>query len=271
MCHTLCEFVGLREHIIKNHVLNTLLIANISNAHSLKPITVATILLPITQQTKEFAKTSNKKPLSDTLLYDVVVQITPYKVHVGLRYAEHPIIWNESVFDQNYREFAKLKIATQKVVEHYPISNKEIFPTPPKTFKDFVESNNVSFESWQNGEKINVSTATIASDDIEIDQYFETLNILSQEYQTLDHFLIILSKNYQRITLTLDQESLKIMPSAMNNSILISYQMSNEKIAEIIYISELTPLKYFSSKIPLTLLKRFMDDIRLKKLKNKCE
>jgi len=262
--YSIRDLVLLRDNIVKNNILNTILIATLTRLNTTEPITVGTTYLPIEKDTEDCFKKNESPSFASHLLYDVIVQNTPYRCHIGLRYAGHPIIWKVHNWEKSFKEAGKIKRAVQKILELYPIQNHSILPKSPPEFEAFLKEFQITMEIWENGNPINIETTETILINNNVQEYFEKLEQLLSDYRILNHLLIQLLKYAKHINLTLEEETLKSIPSAMNGSLLLDYRNSEGKKSELLYISELHP-QYYKNRphnIPLETINNFLQKLR---------
>ncbi|MBP3284570.1 MAG: hypothetical protein J6M02_03630 [Clostridia bacterium] len=261
---TVNSFVELRENIIKNDILNKLLLATLSRLKSSDTIFVGITRLPPVTETVKRLKEQCKSFTATSLLYDILVKNELYYSYIGIRYPGHPIIWGSGIFLKNMGDIAKLKLITKKIFQSYPIQSNEKLKQYPPEFKEFLESSQNSIQAWESGSIKLGPESSVKSVNAVVQEYQKQLNDLLSDYRILNRLLIQLLKHYKHYNFISDYETLTIVPSTMNESFLFEYRnvKTSDKQTELLYLYELTPRIYNTKthKIPLSLIKKFLDN-----------
>lgn len=192
MATTLSDFTTIRNRILKNAIYNSILTAVLCEKVT---FCVAFTLQNTLEETKsELAKDVNRKRFPKYLLYELMVEYKKGYFSIGLKYKDHPIIW----------EYPKVKPSslrqlTEFIYAKYPVNSAKadkIFSEIPYDARLFLEDNMLSENFWRLGFAKKIKNKEHKELDMnQIDDYYKKLTYRNREYQVFNKILIDIMKN----------------------------------------------------------------------------
>lgn len=248
MQYTLKDFLKLRETILKNDMLCTLLIATYTHVPSSEPIVLARTQLTPTSETISYSKAHGKPIKGKLITYDIVVKSISCGPEIGIRYQEQPIIWLRRLSLPDKSEIGRLKEICNSICNYYsPYANDELKLTGEK-FNKTLAKYNLSQTAWKNGHLGSKVKRTTYEEASELDAYYAELEQYLYHYRVINKLLIRLIKlKQQTVKFYHEKERLFISSFVMKNSVLIGFQNHDKNISEIFILDELRPKNFDSS------------------------
>lgn len=189
---TITEFTELRDLILKNALYNRIL-----TSVSLKETTfpLASTLKTLKEETKsELKKDVKRKRLPTYALYDIIVSISKDYFSVGIKYQNHPIIWEHPKID--FRSYKNIAEFVYKKYSINPAKSDKIFSNISKDVKVFLQQNAYSENFWRLGFSKKLTPKAPQSVNIqEVENYLKKLHNRNIEYRAFNTILVKVLKN----------------------------------------------------------------------------
>lgn len=189
---TINDFKEYRALILKNAIYNRILTSVLSEEACFY---VSSVLRKIKIETKEeLSRESDRTEFPKYILYDIFVKIVGNHYWIGIKYENHPIIWEYiNLYQKNLRALAEFIYGKYSI---NPAKLDKIFSDISDDVKLFLKANSYSENFWRLGfSKKFVPNEEVSFDEEKVDEYLEELKRRNIEYRTFNNILIKLLKN----------------------------------------------------------------------------
>ena len=189
---TITEFTELRDLILKNALYNRIL-TSVSLKESTFPL--ASTLKILKEETKsELKKDVKRKRLPTYALYDIILSISKDYFSVGIKYQDHPVIWEYTKIV--FRSYKNIVEFVYKKYSINPAKSDKIFSDISEDVKVFLEQNAYSQNFWRMGFSKKLTPKKQQPVNIaEIENYLKKLHKRNLEYRAFNTILIKVLKN----------------------------------------------------------------------------
>ena len=190
------DFISLRTGILKNHILNKLLIANLKNRATLH---VGNSLIRLAGKSRtELSKRSEKLP--SFICASVIVKMNDPYFKIGHSYPNITDVWGNVITAKGGSVVADLKyMATVIYTTYQPVAYKidNIFSEAPRSLSILLEREKISRYYWKRGLSHSIKIPDGDIDETELKEYFDRLTVKLLDLRIWNSILIELTKSKQ--------------------------------------------------------------------------
>ncbi len=192
------DFILIREGILKNHILNRLLIESFHSTSSFysEPFPVGTSIIRLTGKSRsELAKKKAKLP--SYIYAEIQVKMTnPYFI-IGYSYPGISDVWGKVITGKANNRVANLKfIATHIFTTYPPVASHtdKVFSEMPQSLAILLEQGHISRHFWKTSLARTIKHATGDINEEELNEYAERLKVKLLDTRIFNSILIDLLK-----------------------------------------------------------------------------
>lgn len=192
------DFILIREGILKNHILNKLLIESFNSAYPVfsKPFPVGTSIIRLTGKSRsELAKKKEKLP--NYIYATVQVKMSNPSFVIGYSYPGIPDVWGKVINWQSNNRIANLKFLSTLIFTTYPpVASHidKIFSEIPKSLCLLLEQGYISRDFWKTSLSRSIKHTTGDINEEELNEYAERLKVKLLDVRIFNSILIDLLK-----------------------------------------------------------------------------
>ena len=192
------DFILIREGILKNHILNKLLIESFNSTGPFysEPFPVGTSIIRLTGKSRsELAKKKAKLP--SYIYAEIQVKMTNPYFLVGYSYPGISDVWGKVITGKTNNRVANLKfIATHIFTTYPPVASHadKIFSEIPQSLCFLLEKGHISRRFWKTSLSRSIKHTTGDIDEEELNEYADRLKIKLLDMRIFNSILIDLLK-----------------------------------------------------------------------------
>ena len=266
--YTANDFISIRASILKNHILNKLLIKSLESSSSAfsHAFPVGTSIVRLTGKSRaEMAKQKEKLP--NYIYATILVKMANPHFTIGYSYPDIPDVWGNVITAKSTNVVANLKFLSTIIFTTYPpVASKEdkVFSDMPQSLCVLLEQDNISRYFWKRSLPRAIKSSGGDINEEELNEYGERLKIKLLDTRIFNSILIDLLKSgrFEKEVpevgkLTVD----KIRPLSTLHMGFADYA-SNNFSSMIWEYADLTPLTWENSDFMPELRKLFNAQLR---------